>query len=58
MNARMKNSSEEVSDLIAYCLFDAFSLLLVDEKYKMLETKINLGQMLNVPLSTLFGKST
>lgn len=43
MNLRLRDSTSDISDIIAYCMFDAYSLILVDQKYKIIESKLSLG---------------
>jgi hypothetical protein len=54
MNIVLQNACSDVSNIIAYCCFDAHALLLVEEKFNIINSKLTMASMLNVPLTTLF----
>lgn len=51
MQMRLNENNCDISDIISYCLYDCYSLKLLDDKQKLIDDKLALIEIMNLPLN-------
>lgn len=51
LQRRLNEREDDISDIISYCIYDCYALKLLDEKRKLIDDKLEMIEIMNLPMN-------